>query len=63
MFAGHLIATLRTWLRRNASLNELSRLTDLDLQDLRLTRWDVDGAAWRAARSARAEPASLLRDD
>jgi uncharacterized protein YjiS (DUF1127 family) len=63
MLIGNLIGVLRTWLREDAGLSELSRLTDRELADLGLTRWDIDGAAWLAARTACAEPASLLRHD
>ena len=60
MLIGHLIGKLRAWLRHDTTVDELSRLTDRELADLGLTRWDVDGVAWRAAQTA-CEPASLLR--
>ena len=62
MLIGHLVGRLRSWLREDMSLNELSRLTDRELADLGLTRWDIDGTAWRAAQTS-CEPASLLRHD
>ena len=63
MLIGNVIRMLRTWLRDDASLNELSGLTDRELADLGLTRWDIEGTAWRATRTARTESASLLRHD
>ena len=63
MLVGHCIRMLGMWLRYRDGVCELSRLSDRELADIGLHRSEIDGIAWRAARSSRVKPASLLRGD
>jgi len=63
MFAAHYIRMLRTWLRYRDAARALSRLTDPELRDIGVNRSEIDGIAWRVARSPRAKHASALRGD
>jgi uncharacterized protein YjiS (DUF1127 family) len=63
MFVGHWIATLRTWFRYREGVRMLSSLSDLQLSDIGLSRSEITGIAWRAARSTGVQPASGLRGD
>ena len=40
----------RAWRKYNESLRELNRLDDRELADIGITRCDIQGIAWEAAR-------------
>jgi uncharacterized protein YjiS (DUF1127 family) len=65
MLLGHFIRMLRTWQRYHAGVRELSRLSDLELADIGLTRSEIAGIAWRAAKNygSRDQSAAALRGD
>ena len=44
-------ARLNAWRRYRASVRELSQLSDRELSDLGLNRYDIDGIARRSAES------------
>jgi uncharacterized protein YjiS (DUF1127 family) len=47
MFLSSLLAAFHRWLRYRNTLQELSRLTDRELNDLGIHRSDIPGVAWR----------------
>ncbi|MBQ0822627.1 DUF1127 domain-containing protein [Microvirga sp. HBU67558] len=42
MFVAHVLSTIRSFRRHRASLRELSRLSDRDLKDLGLSRYEIE---------------------
>jgi uncharacterized protein YjiS (DUF1127 family) len=63
MLLGHLVRLLRTWQRYHAGVRELSRLSDIELADIGLTRSEIPWIAWRGARNDDAQSAATLRRD
>ena len=49
MLLSHIISTLRAWRRYNATVRELSLLSDRELADLGLTRSQICSVAYRCA--------------
>jgi uncharacterized protein YjiS (DUF1127 family) len=47
MFITSILAAVHRWLRYRGTLQELSRLTDRELNDLGIHRSDIPGVAWR----------------
>jgi len=49
MIATFVLAKLRNWKRYRQTVRELSRLSDRDLADLGISRFDIDSVARDAA--------------
>jgi uncharacterized protein YjiS (DUF1127 family) len=49
MLLSHVVSALRTWRRYNATVRELSLLTDRELADLGLMRSQISSVAYRCA--------------
>jgi len=49
MFITYLLERYRAWLRYRQTLNELSRLSERELADVGLNRYDIDTTARRYA--------------
>jgi uncharacterized protein YjiS (DUF1127 family) len=49
MVLSHILRFLRQWRRFNASLRELSALSDRDLADIGISRSDIVRVAWEDA--------------
>ncbi|GGC55888.1 DUF1127 domain-containing protein [Chelatococcus reniformis] len=47
MLLGFIVAKIRNWRRYRETVNELSRLTDRELEDLGIARWDIPFVAKR----------------
>jgi uncharacterized protein YjiS (DUF1127 family) len=47
MFLSSLLSAPHRWLRYRNTLQEPSRLTDRELNDLGIHRGDISGVAWR----------------
>ena len=47
MFLSSILSALHRWLRYRNTLQELSRLSDRELNDLGIHRSDISGVAWR----------------
>lgn len=47
MILSFVVAKVRNWLRYRETVSELSRLTDRELDDLGLARWDIPFIAKR----------------
>jgi uncharacterized protein YjiS (DUF1127 family) len=47
MFITSILSAVHRWLRYRNTLQELSRLTDRELNDLGIHRSDIAGVAWR----------------
>lgn len=47
MFITSILSAVHRWLRYRNTLQELSRLTDRELNDLGIRRSDIAGVAWR----------------
>lgn len=45
MFITYLLARYRAWLRYRETVNELSRLSDRELADVGINRYDIDTTA------------------
>lgn len=45
MFVSFLLSKLRDWARYRETVRELSRLSDRDLADLGISRFDIDSVA------------------
>ena len=45
MIITHVLAKLRNWKRYRETVRELSRLSDRDLADLGISRFDIDSVA------------------
>lgn len=45
MFVSYVMAKIRVYLRYRETVRELSRLTDRELNDLGLTRFQIEGVA------------------
>ncbi len=41
MFVTFIVAKIRSWMRYRETVRELSRLTDRELDDLGISRWDI----------------------
>ena len=50
MILSHLIHALRVWRIYRRSVSELSKLSDLELTDIGLTRSGIHSVAWRSAQ-------------
>jgi uncharacterized protein YjiS (DUF1127 family) len=46
-----IMSSFRTFLRYRSNIRQLSQLTDRELSDIGLNRYDVEFAAWRAAKA------------
>ncbi|MGY6645157.1 MAG: DUF1127 domain-containing protein [Salinarimonas sp.] len=49
MFITYLLERYRAWLRYRETVNELSRLSERELADVGLSRYDIDSTARRYA--------------
>lgn len=47
MLLSFVVAKIRNWRRYRETVNELSRLTDRELEDLGIARWDIPFVARR----------------
>ncbi|MCC5977009.1 MAG: DUF1127 domain-containing protein [Salinarimonas sp.] len=50
MFITYLLERYRAWLRYRETVNELSRLSDRELADVGISRYDIDHTARRFAQ-------------
>ncbi|MFC7398852.1 DUF1127 domain-containing protein [Chelatococcus sp. GCM10030263] len=50
MIVTHILARIRSWLRYRETVRELSRLSDRELSDLGLARWDIPFIARKHAK-------------
>jgi uncharacterized protein YjiS (DUF1127 family) len=51
MFIANLIRYINSWLRYRRNLDELSRLTDRELEDIGMRRGEIESIAWTTARA------------
>ena len=58
MILSTVIHALRVWRRYRACVQELSRLSDVELADIGLTRSGIASVAWRVSREDGAAPPS-----
>jgi Domain of unknown function (DUF1127) len=63
MLIGHFIRMLRTWQRYRVGVRELSRLGDIELADIGLTRSEINWIAWRRQQRARSRLRSCAAID
>ena len=60
MILSYVIHALRVWRRYRLCVQELSRLSDIELADIGVTRSGIPSVAWRVSRenAAMSEPGS-----
>jgi uncharacterized protein YjiS (DUF1127 family) len=51
MFVPHILAKVRAYLTYHATVNELSKLSDHELDDLGIKRFQIESVARRDART------------
>lgn len=49
MIISHLLSAVQRWRLYRTTVNELSQLTDRELSDLGINRFDIPAIAWDAA--------------
>jgi uncharacterized protein YjiS (DUF1127 family) len=58
MILNHVVRAICAWRRYRRCVNELSKLSDLELTDIGIARSAIMGVAWRTARDYITDPKS-----